>query len=197
MPENTLYSIGHSNHSIDAFIKLLRQYKIDAVADVRSIPYSRYNPQFSKEPLQQALKHEGIEYVFLGKELGARRKEPECYREGKVDYELIKETAIFQAGIERLLNGVSRMRVAMLCAEKEPLNCHRTILISTYIKDRVDNIHHILADGSICLQKEIDEQVLADYKFVNKDLFFDEEGLLAQAYQSLASGMTRPGKGQG
>src|SRR5689334_2499642 len=99
-----IYTIGHSNHPIDRFIALLRQHGIEAVADVRSTPYSRFNPQFRKEKLQAALASAGIRYVFLGEELGARSKDPECYDEGgRVSYTRLASTDLFRRGIDRLL----------------------------------------------------------------------------------------------
>lgn len=123
-PSTVLYSIGHSNHSIERFLELLGQHGIEAIADVRSSPYSRHSPQFNREVLEIALKEREIAYVFLGMELGARRHEQDCYTDGRVDYERIPATEAFQHGISRLIDGASRMRVAMLCAEKDPLTCH-------------------------------------------------------------------------
>src|SRR4051812_41051246 len=92
---NTIFSVGHSDHNIQRFIDLLLHNGISAVADVRSMPYSRFNPQFNREQLKAALKAVRIRYVFLGDELGARRSEPECYVEGKARYELIARTPRF------------------------------------------------------------------------------------------------------
>lgn len=133
-------------------------HKIDAVADVRSAPYSGYNPQYNKASLEKALKNQGIAYVFLGKELGARREESECYRDGNIDYELVQKLPLFESGIERLLQGVSKMRVAMMCAEKDPLHCHRYGLIASYLGNTVIDIQHILADGSLKSQQEFESE---------------------------------------
>ncbi|MGH8533157.1 MAG: DUF488 family protein, partial [Gammaproteobacteria bacterium] len=115
-----LYSIGHSNHEITAFVELLRQHGITAIGDVRSHPYSRYVPQYSREPLKTALVNGGIAYVFLGKELGARSNNPACYRQGKVQYDLLAQEAFFAEGVKRVIQGMERYVIALMCAEKDP-----------------------------------------------------------------------------
>src|SRR5438552_11646403 len=120
-----VFTIGHSNLELATFVALLKQHGIQAVADVRSSPYSQHNPQFNREPLQRALSEQGISYVFLGQELGARRSEPECYVNGRADYSLIAQTTAFRRGLDRIIQGSAKMRVAMMCAEKDPLDCHR------------------------------------------------------------------------
>lgn len=190
MSQKILYTIGHSSHKTGEFLSLLTQHAIEAVADVRSVPYSRYNPQYKQKELKESLKTSNIAYVFLGRELGAKREEPECFRNGCLDYELVKKTAAFQEGVRRVLEGVDKMRVAILCAEKEPLSCHRTILISSVIREHVDNVHHILANGAIQTQDEIDEVLLDEYKVKNQDLFQSDEELLRNAYIAKANRMT-------
>jgi uncharacterized protein (DUF488 family) len=134
MPE-TLYTIGHSNHPIERFVTLLRQHEVTAVCDVRSKPYSRYNPHFDREALKAALEASGIAYVFLGKELGARSDDPACYLYGKVQYTKLAQTALFQAGLKRVRDGMKTYTIALMCAEKEPLDCHRTILVSRQLAE--------------------------------------------------------------
>ena len=117
------YTIGHSNHSIGQFIGLLRQHGITAIMDVRSAPYSRYHPQYNKDTLADSLEKEGINYVFLGKELGARPDDPTCYENGRVDFGRLAERKEFKSGLERVLQGCEKYRIALMCAEKEPLGC--------------------------------------------------------------------------
>src|SRR5262249_21304031 len=107
----TLYTIGHSTHPLQHFLDLLKANGIQALADVRSSPFSRFNPQYNRDVLKRALKNEGIYYVELGKELGARRVESECYVGNKVSYPLVAQTPLFQHGLERLRNGAAEMRV--------------------------------------------------------------------------------------
>ena len=129
-----IYSIGHSVNDIDTFIKKLKHHKIEAIADVRSSPYSKRLPQFNREPLKKKLAEESIKYVFLGKELGARSDDPLTYEGNMAVYEKIAETPLFESGMERLEKGASMYRISMMCAEKEPLDCHRTILVGASSK---------------------------------------------------------------
>ena len=144
----TIYTIGHSNHNIKGFINLLKKHGITAVADVRSSPFSKHNPQFNKATLADALKREGISYVFLGTELGARPDDSTCYDNGSANFTKMAERSIFKQGIERLIEGMEKYRIAMLCAEKEPLDCHRTILVCRHLRKSGFPIKHILADGA-------------------------------------------------
>ena len=146
--EPTIFTIGHSIHPIERFLDLLEMNGITAVADVRSSPFSRHNPQFNKDMLPQDLKQRDIAYVFVGKELGARSDDSSCYERGKIRYGRLADTSIFKAGIERVLSGARKYRVALMCAEKEPLDCHRTLLVSRALEQRGVSILHILADGS-------------------------------------------------
>jgi type I restriction enzyme S subunit len=146
---SAIYTIGHSNHSIQNFINLLKKHCITAVADVRSSPVSQHYPQFNQGVLSAALKKENISYVFMGKELGGRPDDPRCYENGQVNYLRMAETQIFKDGIDRLLKGKDQHRIVLLCAEKEPLDCHRTLLVSRNLYKLGIPIKHILADGSI------------------------------------------------
>lgn len=119
-----LFTIGHSNLSIEAFISLLQRYGITAIADVRSHPYSRYLPHFNKSELEVALQNVGIEYRFLGRELGARPNDLSYYVDGKAPYEKIAATQVFEQGIKRLLKGVETNKIALMCAERDPITCH-------------------------------------------------------------------------
>jgi uncharacterized protein (DUF488 family) len=120
----TVFTIGHSNLEFAKFVALLKQHGIQAVADVRSSPYCQHHSQFNRQSLQSAM-NQGIAYVFLGEELGARRSERECYLNGRADYELIARMPAFKRGIERVFQGAAKMHIAMMCAEKEPLDCRR------------------------------------------------------------------------
>lgn len=146
----TLYSIGHSNAEISAFIDLLRRYEIAALVDTRSQPYSRYLPHFSREPLRQSLAEAGIDYVYLGKEIGGRPEDPKFYfQSGKVDYELVAQSPVYLAGIERLLALASERRVAFMCSEGDYKNCHRYWLITRTLVERGVEVLHILHSGEV------------------------------------------------
>jgi uncharacterized protein (DUF488 family) len=143
-----LFSVGHSNAEINAFLDLLRRYEISALVDTRSQPYSRYNQHFSREQLKHSLDEAGIEYVYLGKEIGGRPEDPAFYfQNGKVDYDLVAESLLYLAGIERLLALASDRRVAFMCAEADYKSCHRYWLITRTLAQRGIEVRHILHSG--------------------------------------------------
>lgn len=119
MIQHEVLTIGHSNHSIEKFVELARLHGVSAVVDVRSAPYSRFNPQFNRDAFADALKQQGIAYVFLGRELGARSNDRSCYDNGRVQYRRLAETETFRSGIEQVLSGAQALRIALMCAEKE------------------------------------------------------------------------------
>lgn len=145
----TIYTVGHSTHALDHFLAMLQQAGISAIADVRSVPFTRHTPHFSRPSLKDALKANGIAYSFLGDVLGARPADRACYRDGVAAYDLIVATAAFQSGLDRVVEGAQRYRIALMCAEKEPLDCHRTVLVSRALARRGAIIRHILADGAV------------------------------------------------
>jgi len=183
-PHNlSLYTIGHSTHPIEQFIQLLARHRIEAIADVRSSPFSRFNPQYNRDALFRSLKENGIYYVYLGEELGARRTESACYVGNKVSYSLIAQTDSFRRGIERLKEGARKMRVAIMCAEKDPITCHRTILVAREAKPDFQTIAHILYDGSLESQEHAEDRLLTAYRAKDADLFQPREQRLAEAYR--------------
>ena len=130
------YTIGHSNHSIGQFTGILRQQGITAIADVRSAPYSRYHPQYNKDAIAGSLEKEGIKYVFLGRELGARPDDLTCYENGRVDFGRLAEREEFKIGLERVRQDSERYRIALMCAEKEPLTVTGQSLFARYLSNR-------------------------------------------------------------
>lgn len=181
-----LYTVGHSNHPIGRFLELLRGAGIDCVADVRSVPFSRRFPQFSQKALAGSLEGAGIEYWFLGGALGARPKDQGCYEQGKVSYARIAETTAFQSAIDAIIIASGTKRIALMCAEREPLDCHRTILVARELAQRGCVIAHILADGTIMAQAEIEARLLRTMR-QSDDLFEDRETALARAYHKRAA----------
>ena len=155
-----LFTIGHSNLNITEFIQTLKNHQITAVADVRSNPYSQYLPHFNRSFLQQSLKQANIQYVFLGKELGARPTQLSCYLGGKALYDRIAQTDLFQQGIDRLLEGTKKYRICLTCAEKDPITCHRTILICQVLKGYELQIQHILESGELESHDNLEERLL-------------------------------------
>jgi uncharacterized protein (DUF488 family) len=178
---NPVYTIGHSTHTIEAFLDLLRKHNVMAVADVRSAPFSRFNPQFNKDTLQGALAAQGIKYVFLGRELGARSDDPTCYENGRVQYARLARAASFQAGLERVMQGASEYRIALMCAEKEPLECHRTLLVARALAEQGVEIAHILADGSLEPHESAMTRLLGVVGLPVQDLFSSREQLIEEA----------------
>jgi len=179
----TIYTIGHSNHSLEYFIALLRQHGIDVLCDVRSTAYSRTNPQFNREVLRRVLEKNGIVYVFLGKELGARSDDPSCYVLGRVQYSSLAGTALFQKGMDDLRQRMRAHRIAMMCAEKDPLDCHRGILISRYLHSTGIAVEHILADGSLENQSQTIARLLRQLNLEESELFRSHEDIIEDAYR--------------
>ena len=177
-----LYTIGHSNHSLERFMELLTAHSITAVGDVRSSPYSRYNPQYNRETLQEELNKNGIQYVFLGKELGPRSNDPSCYVDGKVQYHLLAMSSVFKEGIQRLNKGMESFRIALMCAEKDPITCHRAILICRHLRDEGIKIQHILEDGSIEDNENSIARMMKLLKIQDTNLFKGKEEIIQDAY---------------
>ena len=159
-----LFTIGHSNLSIEAFVLLLQKHEITAVADVRSHPFSRYLPHFNKSEIAAYLSRAGIKYVFLGKELGARPEDLSCYdTDGKALYDRIAATPLFSEGIQRLLKGAANYKISLMCAEKDPITCHRTILVCHKLKDLSLQINHILSDGTLEAHQDLEARLLSKF----------------------------------
>ena len=181
-----IFTIGHSTRTVEAFISLLRMNAVTALCDVRSSPYSSFNPQFNKGELKAGLRSNGIQYVFLGKELGARSDDPSCYVDGQVQFERLAKTTLFRSGIERLRQGVQNFRIALMCAEKEPLDCHRTILVTRELVRAGFDVSHILDDGSIEKHSDTMQRLINRFGQGSDDLFMDQSEIEARAYDRQA-----------
>ena len=181
--KRVLYTVGHSRHSIEHFVNLLRQASVSLVFDVRSIPYSRRNPQYNQKVLAGRLRNEGIDYIFSGKELGAKSPSPDCYVDGKVQYDLIAARPEFTDGLDRVIDKAGEARPALLCAEEDPLTCHRTILICRHLRDRVDAIFHIRGDGTMETNEVFEQRLVKSTGLKEPDLFDSEATLIERAYE--------------
>ena len=181
--EKVLYTIGHSRHPIAHFINLLKEHAVTLIFDVRSIPYSRRNPQFNQKTLAERLANEGIAYIFSGKELGAKSPGPDCYVNGIVQYDLIAARPEFTAGLERIIDKTGEFKPALLCAEEDPLICHRTILICRYLRGRVNSILHIRGDGSIENNEVFEQRLVKATGSGEADLFDTETSIIGRAYE--------------
>jgi uncharacterized protein (DUF488 family) len=181
-----IFTIGHSNHPIERFLDLLREHAIAVVADVRSTPASRFNPQYNRKALEKSLADAGVAYEFLGAELGARTQDPACYENGRVSYRRLAATDTFQRGLERLMSIGQERRVAMMCAEHEPLDCHRTILVGHELARRGVRIAHILRDATLETDDMTNERLVERVKLGQDDLFAGQD-LIERAYEIQAA----------
>ncbi|QOV24603.1 DUF488 domain-containing protein [Anabaenopsis elenkinii CCIBt3563] len=162
-----MFTIGHSNHSIENFIALLQQHGITAVADVRSSPYSRRFPHFNQAALQKSLASVDIAYVSLGDNLGARPDEPSCYVDGMAPYDLISATKGFATGLNRLIQGAKQYQITLMCAEQDPIVCHRAILVCPHLKKTDLQINHIHKNGDLESHDCLEDRLLKQHNLSN------------------------------
>jgi uncharacterized protein (DUF488 family) len=158
-----LFSVGHSNQELAQFTALLGGAGVNAVADVRTSPYSRRMPWFNREALKQELTQIGIAYVYLGDLLGGRPHERDLYdAAGCADYERVRTTAYFRRGLERLMRGMERHAVAMMCCEDDPLDCHRGLMITPAVKEEGLSPLHLRKDGSVEATEAMERRLLRE-----------------------------------
>src|SRR5262245_43420062 len=198
--DQNLLTIGHSNLAADQFLAQLKAHGVTAIADVRSVPFSRRFPWFSGRTLAERLQSKGIGYVMVGDALGGRPANPALYRDGVADYEAMAGTPDFQAGLDRVVAEIAQHRLCLMCSEREPLDCHRCLLVSRALAHRGFTIGHILGDGSVEPHSATEERLLAGLRGGTAgDLF--GESRLAEAYRRRAhriaarlSDRVRPGR---
>jgi uncharacterized protein (DUF488 family) len=178
----TVFTIGHSTHSYEQFLSLLRAHGINAIADVRTTPFSRHFPHFNADLLRSELKLESVSYVFLGKELGGRPSGRTFYCDGVADYEKMAKTELFASGIQRVIEGATKFRVALMCSEHDPLDCHRCLLVGRALSNEGVKLVHVLGDGSLITQEEIEQKLLDLAGLSNNDLLMSPLERLATAY---------------
>jgi hypothetical protein len=192
-----LYTVGHSNHDWHTFLALLRRAGVTLVADVRSSPYSRRLPHFNRAELELGLRRAGLGYVFLGDLLGGRPKDPDLYGpDGRVDYEKMRWTFAFQHGLERLVQELECYTLAMLCAEDDPLDCHRGLMIAPALRDLGIAPLHLRKGGLVESTPEMESRLLAetgvgageiDGLFASQLSADEKQKMLAEAYRRRAS----------
>jgi uncharacterized protein (DUF488 family) len=154
----TVYTIGHSNQSLESFLKPLTANGIQVLVDVRSIPHSRFAAQFNSAPLKAALTQNGIQYQYLGRELGGRPVDPAMYdTEGHALYNLMAQSPAFLTTIERLIQGLDKYKVVIMCSEEDPRKCHRRLLIGRVLAQKGVRELHIRADGRVQTEAEFPE----------------------------------------
>jgi uncharacterized protein (DUF488 family) len=149
-PVGSFFTLGHSNHTIEVFLRLARSHSVEVVVDTRSAPYSKYAPQFDQAALRRSLEEAGIRYLYMGAELGGRPSNPQYYdASGRVLYGRLRSDPLFEAAIARLEAGIGRYRVALLCGEEDPAHCHRRLLIGRVLVERGHAMLHIRGDGRV------------------------------------------------
>jgi uncharacterized protein (DUF488 family) len=181
-----LFSIGHSNIPAERFIGLVRHAGVNAIVDVRSTPFSRRFPWFSGKNLAATLTQHGMTYLAYGDALGGRPRDTALYRDGVADYEAMARQPDFQMGLDRLLADAARSRVCLMCAEREPLDCHRCLLVARSLAERGLTIGHILHDGTVEPHAATELRLLA-LTGASDDLFVTgQDERLAAAYRRRA-----------
>ena len=189
-----VWTVGHSNHTLDRFLELLSAHRIDVLVDVRSQPYSRFTPHFSREALHRSVTDAGLRYLFMGRELGGRPAGGFLYdEEGYVRYDAIAESPRFRAAIARVSAVLARWNAALLCAEEDPIHCHRRLLVGRVLHDRGVRVAHLRADGGV----EPEDEVAARDRSPTAQLrLFDEEARPWRSTRSVSPrGRRRPSSG--
>ena len=178
-----VFTIGHSNHSLADFIELLQAHDMDEVVDVRSAPYSGYAPHFNHDVLKDALENVGIDYLFMGGELGGRAADRSCYDAvGRVRYDKVAETDGFNDGLNQVIRGADEHCIALMCSEKEPLECHRTLLVAHNLAKRGIEVQHILADSELESHDETMNRLLGLFQLPpDGDMFRTRDDMIAEA----------------
>ena len=187
-PRGVLYTIGHSNHTEEEFVTLLRTHDIEVLVDVRSQPYSRYATHFSAESIRHVVEEAGVQYLFLGKELGGRPDGDEYYDEdGHVLYRRVAASALFLEGIGRLQQGIVDDRLSVMCSEEDPAICHRHLLIGRVMAQRGFEICHIRGDGRL---QSVEELQPASGNNERQGMLFSE--MERDSWRSLRSVLPKP-----
>jgi uncharacterized protein (DUF488 family) len=145
----TIYTIGHSNHLMPDFIKILQNNSIDTLVDIRSSPYSKHVPHFNKKPLEQSMESAHIQYRFLGDKIGGKPRSKEYYIDGEVNYHLLAKTLKFKEGIRELVILSKDHKVVLMCSEEDPYHCHRHHLIAQNLLKKGIKVVHIRKNGSL------------------------------------------------
>lgn len=168
--KNPLYTIGYGNRKIEEFPEILKKYEIDYLIDIRSKPFSKYQPEFNQNELKHFLKKNNINYVFMGDELGGRPDDNSCYFDGKVDYEIISTKVFYKNGIERLKTAYEKnLKISLMCSELKPQDCHRSKLIGRTLIDEMIDVQHIAENG--ILKNQLSVMDIVTNGFGEFDLF--------------------------
>lgn len=187
-----IFIIGHSLNDIDTFVKYIRSYDVNTIADIRSVPYSKHNQSFNREALKSALCKNDIQYIFMGNELGARRTDKALYSaDGCLDFTKTAESELFLHGIDRLKTGMEKgFVIALMCVEKDPIECHRSILIGNVLSKGSNDVQHIIDSTKLQSQRDLELRMLDMYFPKRMQMGLDEgdnsivgtSDYIAQAY---------------
>lgn len=160
-----IYTIGHSTEPVECLITRLKQHAINCVVDVRSIPYSQYAHQYNASFIKGMLREVHINYLYMGKEFGARQEKAQYFDEkGILDFLKYQKSPSFQNGVIRIENGIKKdYKIAFMCTEKDPIDCHRNIMVAKYFFNQGYSIGNIMIDGSIQEQEEVEQRLLDQY----------------------------------
>lgn len=184
--EMEVLTIGHSTQSYEDFLNKLRSAQVTAVADVRSSPFSRHFPHFNRDVLKEELRMDNIAYVFLGDELGGRPKDKQFFCDGVADYEKMAQTNMFAKGLDRVLEGSQKYRIALMCSEHDPLDCHRCLLVGRALSEKGVSVGHILGNGRKVSHGQIEARLLELAGRSDGDLFKTPQERLHEAYRDRA-----------
>ncbi|WP_210161578.1 DUF488 domain-containing protein [Methylobacterium sp. B1] len=179
-------TIGHSTLPYERFLSLLRQASVTAIADVRTAPFSRHFPHFNRDLLRDQLRQDDVAYVFLGEELGGRPKGKQFFCDGVADYEQMAKTDSFTRGLNRVVDGAEKYRIAMMCSEHDPMDCHRCLLVGRALHERGVSVRHILSGGQIVDHRQIEDKLMDMAGKSDIDLFEPPAKRLAAAYRDRA-----------
>jgi uncharacterized protein (DUF488 family) len=200
LDKHLLLTVGHSNLPLDGFMATLKAHNVTAIVDVRSVPFSRRFPWFSSRTLSERLQSKGVAYLMMGETLGGRPANPALYRDDVADYEAMAATSDFHASIDRVIAYATRHCLCLMCSEREPLDCHRCLLVGRALAERGCAVGHILGDGSVEPHAATEERLMAGARS-GDDLFSDRPARLADAYRKRArriaarlSDRVRPGR---
>ena len=173
-----IYTVGHSNHTLEFFIDLVKEFKVNLIIDVRSVAASKYNPQFNKMNLENALNASGIKYRHFEEEFGARQRDPDLLDEdGQVDFEKVRKFWLFKNGVEKLWKGVNHgATISLMCSEGEPADCHRFSMVAIELEKEGFDVRHIMKDKTLKTNKDLENQLLKKYekKIPQPDIFNPE-----------------------
>ena len=170
--ESSVYSIGHGNKTLEKFIDELKQFNIEYLVDVRTTPFSKWNPHFNQNELKFALQEHNIGYIFLGDKIGGLPADKSCYsKDGKVNYELVREKTFFKEGLKRIIKANTKgIHIATMCSETDPKECHRSKLIGKELLKHGIDINHIINKNSFKTQSELNRELFG--LFANNDDFY-------------------------